>query len=160
MSGPELRSAPPKASPNRQRGLPGLGSCPHPIPSQLPMNTSRLPSCCPSCQAPLALLPPDSVFLPLSIFWSFVGVGHRPTAASAHVEGPGCIHTCVRRWRLQKRGRGHLGVTCPTPRAHSHHLHRRPHPLPQTSVSLDSSLKSPLKGEEEGLEGPISARRW
>lgn len=82
------------------------------------------PSCCwalersgcfPNSQAPLALQPPDSVFLLLSIFWSSVGVGHTPMAASAYVEGPGCIHMCVKHWHLQNRGRGHLVITYPTP---------------------------------------------
>lgn len=75
--------------------------------------------CFPSSQAPLALLPPNSAFFLLSTFWSSVGVGHRPMAASASVEGPGCIPTCMKRWHLQNGGRGHLVVTCPTPWGHS-----------------------------------------
>lgn len=55
----------------------------------------------PSC------LPTQPFFL-LSISWSSVGVGHRPAAVSAYVEGSGCIHTSVKCWRLQSRGRGHL----------------------------------------------------
>ena len=154
LPAPELGTGSPRASPDRWRVC--LGSAHACIPSQLLMSLQGS-GCLPSSQAPLSSCLPTQPFFLLSIFWSPVGVGHRPTAVSAYVEGPRCVHMSVKCWHLPNRGKGRL---FDMPNTTGTHTAPQTPPLPQNSVSADSSaVTSPVTGTVEGSAPTPAWRR-